>query len=728
MTTRRTVLLGLTALAGGLPGMALAAPAAPKPTSAEKAGVDKAAAPPNTMTLRDVSGAGAKDYPVYAGRPFVQGEIMDAPQAVLGGAKLLTQATVMTRWPDGSVQHAIMAFVVPRVPPGGTLTIGFANQPQPSNTPLTTAQMLDPAFDFDAAIQIAANGETRSASARAMLQAGDVTVWTAGPVATTVVIADHSAARKHDMGFDALRSVRPLFHATFWPGLRKVQVRAIGENANTETLQDVQYDLTLTAGAAKPAEVFRQDAVPHYAATRWARTFWLGGPPNAVIDVDHNLRYLAATRAFPNFDTSLQVPEQSIAQTYAAWQKAPKGLYDAGGWTKYMPTTGGRDDIGPYPGPVTKWLFTGDHRLFEMVAGMAELAGAWPMHVREGNPAKTFDPDHKVPAIGRPLSVFARPSLWLFDERDRSRPEDRVAVQGARIVAPSGPKYGGGWIADGAHQPDPYSAFYTLTGDPFALEQLQFWAAIQALRYDPEYRGVAASGGFLDQVRGCAWVLRTRVHAAFLSPGASPEKAYFNRLTEDALAYWEGHLGLHGSRFEGSKLWQAGQSRAFSSPLHLLRDQPAVASEGIDIGRAKTEIALWQHYMLIFELGRAKEKGFFTGPLLSWLAAVLTGQFQAGPEYSPYNLQRYYTPVRDAQGGYFRTWADTLTGYKDPNTPDRFNTDVHDGYGAYAYAASTMITGEPGGAEAYAWLREKGYQPLRQHFAEYPKWAFLPRA
>ncbi len=724
MTTRRTVLLGLTALAGGLPGMALAAP---KPPSVEKAGAEKAAAPPNTMTLRDVSGAGAKDYPVYAGRPFVQGEIMDAPQAVLGGAKLLTQATVMTRWPDGSVQHAIMAFVVPRVPPGGALTIGFANQPQPSNTPLTTAQMLDPAFDFDAAIQIAASGETRSASARAMLQAGDVTVWTAGPVATTVVIADHTAARKHDMGFDPLRSVRPLFHATFWPGLRKVQVRAIGENANTETLQDVQYDLTLTAGAAKPAEVFRQDAVPHYAATRWARTFWLGGPPKAVIDVDHNLSYLAATRAFPNFDTSLQLSTQGLEQALNAWQKAPKGLYEAGGWTKYMPQTGGRTDIGPYPSTVTAWLYSGDHRLFAAVAGMAEQAGAWPLHVREGNPAKTFDAAQKLPGIGRPLSVFARPSLWLFDERDPSRSDDRVAVHGARILAPSGPKYGGGWIADGAHQPDPYSAFYTLTGDPFALEQLQFWAATQALRYDPVYRGVAASGGFLEQVRGCAWVLRNRVHAAFLSPDAAPEKAYFTRLTEDALAYWEGHLGLRGSRFEGGKLWQAGQARPFASPLHLFREQPAVAEEGIDTSRASTEIALWQHYMLMFELGRAREKGFPTGPLLAWLAPVLTGQFTAGAGYDPFNLQRYYTPVRDAQGAFFRTWQETLTGYRKPDPPHPFNPDVGDGYGAQAYAASTMIVGEPDGAAAYAWLRSNGYEPLRKRFADAPKWAFLPR-
>ena len=66
-------------------------------------------------------------------------------------------------------------------------------------------------------------------------------------------------------------------------------------------------------------------------------------------------------------------------------------LYDAGLWTRYMPTTGGRSEIGPYPDWQVCWLYSGDAHMFALVEGMAELAGAWPMHVREGNPAKRFD-------------------------------------------------------------------------------------------------------------------------------------------------------------------------------------------------------------------------------------------------------------------------------------------------------------------------------------------------
>jgi len=347
--------------------------------------------------------------------------------------------------------------------------------------------------------------------------------------------------------------------------------------------------------------------------------------------------------------------------------------------------------------------------------------------VREGNPAKRFDAQRQVPALGKVLSVHARPSLWLFDERGEAKPEDRVAVQGTRMLASKGPKFSGGWVNDGAHQPDPYSALYTLTGDPFALEQMQFWAARQALSYGPGSRGIGGSGIFMDQTRGCAWVLRNRVHAAFLSPDGTPEKPYFASLVGDAVAMWEGRLGIRGTHLENTPAWHNGDSRAFRSPLHFIRDQGVRGDEHVLNERAKTVEALWQHYMLIFELGRAKEKGFATGALLSWFAEMLTAHFAQGPGYDPLNFQRYYTAVRDENGEFYKTWRDTVVAFKDPE-PKPFNPDISDGYGVYACAASTMIVGEPGGVVAHEWLWRNGYEPLRSRLADNPKWAFLPRA
>jgi hypothetical protein len=58
----------------------------------------------------------------------MRGEIAGVPQALLDGVRLPTQADVKLRWPDGSVKHAILSFVLPRIPSNGTLKISFANQ------------------------------------------------------------------------------------------------------------------------------------------------------------------------------------------------------------------------------------------------------------------------------------------------------------------------------------------------------------------------------------------------------------------------------------------------------------------------------------------------------------------------------------------------------------------------------------------------------------------------
>src|SRR5262245_32286854 len=67
----------------------------------------------NSITIVERSGVTTASYPVQIGRPFVQGEIPHFPQAVVGGQPLLTQADVKSRWPDGSVKHAILSFVLP---------------------------------------------------------------------------------------------------------------------------------------------------------------------------------------------------------------------------------------------------------------------------------------------------------------------------------------------------------------------------------------------------------------------------------------------------------------------------------------------------------------------------------------------------------------------------------------------------------------------------------------
>ena len=675
----------------------------------------------DSMTVADCSGVAQSNYPLQFARPFVQGEIASFPQVRVNGAPVTTQADVKQRWPDGSVKHAILSLLIPSIAANGSVTLTFQNQASGNNTPLTQSDMLAASYDFDAAIQITAAGNTRTASARSMLTNGSFTYWTSGPVATTIILADHSAARAYDMGFDSLNSIRPIFEVTFWPGINKVRVRFIGENSCSEALEDVGYDLALMTGAASPQSVYSKTGYVHKAATRWTKVFWLGGAPEARINVDSNLAYLVQTCFVPKYDTSLVIPESVISGAYANWQKAARDIQDGGWWCKYMPTTGGRDDIGHMPKWSTQWLYTGDYRSKEMAFGNADLAPGWQMQVREGNPSKLYDRAQTIPAIGKPVSICARPQLWIFDGRGGTDPSYWIPIQGTSIETP-----GGDWTNDNAHQPDPFSVQYMLTGDHWYLEQLQMWASFDALSVWPAMRGPAGYAGIVDQVRGDAWAFRTRVNAAFLSPDGTAEKDYLTMLVNDAIAHWDGWHGVTGA-FMQSRLWkwakdQTGASYGLTpvSPLNCIDHS--------------TTTGPWQEHFVMTELGIAREKGFAVDSFTRWESQYLIRQFSdAG--YYPYRVGSYYLPVVRADGTLVATWGEVqalqVQSESDAQALASFNSTAHDtthGYAVIASAAGALIAGFPGGDTAWTFLKTNVRDANPSLFAADPKWAINPRS
>ncbi|RJR33949.1 MAG: hypothetical protein C4576_27090 [Desulfobacteraceae bacterium] len=697
----------------------------------------------NHLTMTEKSGVSTTNYPVQIGRPFAQGEIPAYPQAIVDGTPVTTQADIKQRWPDGSVKHAILSFLIPDLRAGGTVSVTFGNQPaRKEEKPLERAEMLDGEFDFDAMMELTdSSGRKVSASARRMLESGAMTYWMKGPVTTSVILADHSAARAFDIGFDKHRSFRPIFHATFWPGIKKVRVRYVGEISNTEALQDMTYTLVLKAGNRLPKVVYSKAILTHFSATRWTKEVWLGGKPSEV-EIRHGLEYLRRTFFVPNYDTSKAVPESAVISAYRSWLNAPKDLFDSGNWQKAMGTTGGRPEIGPYPSWTVRWLYTGDKRMEEMAKGNADLAGAWPVHFREGNPAKYLDKSRSVKGIGKVLSISTRPTIMFgagngYINYPYTKPEDRVV--------PLGSFSDGGWKADGAHQPDPFSPQYFLTGDFWYLEEMYFWASWSAAMDNgaaTSYvygRGpTGAEGGIADQTRGQAWRLRSRAHTAHLAPDGSPEKLYFTSLLEDAIAIWEGLRGLSGGPFDGNANWKWGCSmmrQKFGDlgvpPLNNWeRGASAFVQDPLDAGIVKEAISPWEQNLVVFALGRAKELGFQTERLLSWVALNLIGQI-CHERYNPYLLSAYRLPTVYIDGSrYLSSWEEVRRGFKpEYDAFSYFDANLKDtehGYTYMALAAASMIADEPGGRSAWEWMESTILQSDVLNYN--PKWAIVPRS
>lgn len=736
-----------------------------------------AAVPGNTITIIDRSGRASSNYPLQFGRPFLKGAIPGDPQVLIGGRPVLTQADVKNRYPDGSAEFAVISVIIPYIPANGRVILSFRNQPRGHLAPLTTQQMLDPAYDFDAQMKLAfTSGTTAAVSARQMLRNGDYKLWTAGPVAQTIELADDTAARKYDLGNgDGYRPFRPRFYATFWPAIHEVTVRYVGENGLTTELESLAYRLTLTLGASSPHTVLSLDLTgteatypkKHWALSNWTQVFWLNHAPPEQVDIDSNLRYLEATHFIPNYDPSISISEGEIADEYAKWTRWRNQPYDGtwdrqGIWQAWMQTVGGRPEIAPYPQWAVMWLYTGDWRLRRIALAMADLASAFPANLRESDRTRNLsrtDPAGAGTGLGHTISITDRRTLLTLGvyltTYSETRPQDRV-----KAVGPMDHQQP--WHFDGSHQPAAFYPQYLLTGDPYYLNEMYMWAGVSAgltngaETHSAYGRGpTGAEGGIMGEVRGAAWIIRNRAEAAFIAPDADPEKAYFTYLTNDALARWEGGFGITGTPFSDSYVarWGAAMGDAYTSyggpdsgkpPIlhecggngNLMRpDEEVVQFEKGGVyapGVVGTWTSPWMQYYLLYGLGRAKELGFAAGPLLSWTGELLTGMINSSGD--PLLVAAYRLPVEKRGGGFFRTWGDLLAAftpvYLQSTLPARFSNKLNDEDGypfvALGGAAYLVDDGVAGASQTWKWLDANVYSkaPDKNRIV---KWTIVPR-
>lgn len=902
--SRRLVIGGLATL------LSTTALARPTPMGGGRGPDDPITAPPpnaaNSISVANRSGTAQTNYPLQFGRGFLQGEISNYPQMLVGGTPVPTQANVKTRYPDGSIKHAAISAVVPSIPSSGSLALTFQNQLSGNDAALSRSDMLASGFNFDAtmsfafpamrrgipettiatwqavtngslsvvvdgtsyavtgisfaglttllAITNAINtalaaaavpafawvaqtygypahsyiistatgaghtialatpasgtdigplllktgaatlaGSVASVSARTMLAAGHYTVRHAGPIAQTVEIADHSAARTYDVGNgDGFRPLRPRFYATFWPGSNKVFVRCVAENGLTSELEDLLYSATITVDQTSPRTVYSVDLTgasstryKHNTLTTWNKSFWIGGAPEEKININHNLPYLAETKVFPNYDTSITIPEEAIstnnknlyAYNYGYWATLRNDIYDGkynlrGLWREPMGDVGARDDIAPYPGWAVAWMYTGDWRHRKQALNMADLSTCYPYHLRETVAARRLsrlDTPGASTGLGRTVSITDRKTSCYFRFDTLIWPGtlvgDRVTVVGPMTQ---------NWSVDGAHQPSLCYPQYVLTADPFYLDEMYAWAGYSAGLY-PGYdhttgRGPTGAEGVVhDQLRGAGWCLRNRVETADIAPDSDPEKAYFTYLTVDTIAAWEGGFGITGTTLDGdpSKVWGANTCKNYWSlnggpqngrpptlrnweslgnPTNVAANPSIgqrVAAGYLVAGAVGSITSPWMQHYDQYALGRARELGFPIAPVMLYSGKWLTDMLLVSGE--PKLVANYQAPVEKAGGG-FMTWPEVVAAHTDrflhdttwpESLPRYFDNNLHnEGRQVWATAGLAMLVDARAddAAAAWAWWLTNVYTPVKTtapaavRFDKNPKWAIVPRA
>lgn len=405
---------------------------------------------------------------------------------------------------DGSVRHAVVSMLAD-LPAKASQLVYLRPVPRTLVKPIAAGSQTA------ISVQITIDGEVYTATNK-----GDGTTWLSGEVVTET--RSSSALKKED------GTPHPHLNASFdvrsYHGTSNTRAAVGVENcwAYENNPRNFTYDVAITIGGKV---VFEKKSLLHFHHARWRELFWTGDEPQ--VHVVHDTAYLIATRALPNYDQSVVVPEKALAALAADWVGAKTEPMGIGAAEAYMPGTGGRGDIGLLPEWAASYLLSMDARAKRVTLGTADRAGSWSMHYRDKN-------------TGRPISLIDYPYMTILgNPGDTKNPKTglREAFPSKVPNASSSP-----YKHDTAHQPNFAYLPYLVTGDYYYLEELQFWAMYDAFASNPGWRhgikGLVAD----DQVRAQAWSLRAIGEAAYITPDNDRLKEHFVRVLMSNLEWY----------------------------------------------------------------------------------------------------------------------------------------------------------------------------------------------
>src|SRR5690606_28917351 len=244
----------------------------------------------------------------------------------------------------------------------------------------------------------------------------------------------------------------------------------------------IVYDVDIRLNGAS---VYKAADVEHYPYSNWRRLLWTDNQPSLRIVPD--LATLQAAAAVPQYDPKFRVDGDLLRDLADEVRELGDEPLSHAMITRYMPSSGGRMDIGPLPTWAAVDLLAGDATTRRALLANADAAGAAPWHIREK-------------ATGKALTIDKYPNLWLD-----SRGKDPAPLP------QSFHEESYGWTLDDAHQPSLTYLPYLITGLQYYRDELTQQAAYVLLSYDAGYRGGASgliigeNGQAWQQVRGMAW-------------------------------------------------------------------------------------------------------------------------------------------------------------------------------------------------------------------------------
>lgn len=649
------------------------------------------AEPVTVYTVQNHSAAVERDVPVTFGAVFAPGAVPSGTSLVAeaAGKAVPLQVDVKANNKDGSLRHAIVTAVLPRLASGQSLKLVLNRGAAAQGAPLALSVLPS---NFDGVVALTLGSARLSISLRDLVAHQKPETWLSGPLVSEWWFNGpfRDASGKADPHLNARFGVRS------YGANRPLRIELDVENAWTwvPDPRTQTYAIEIRLG---DKIAFTKPRIIQQSQTRWRLVFWWG--PKAEVFVRHDLAYLKSTRAIPNFDTSGREP--GVDAMYRLFQAKFRGPMGEGIISPAMPATGQRPDIGPLPGWTVAYLLTMDLRAAEMTYSAGDLSGSFASHYRNER-------------TGRPATSEDFPNI--------STHYNYVGRGAGNLQAPD---FAGTWKGlspEAAHEPSLAFVPYLLSGERYYLEELQFWSQWNAWATAPGYHGFGKGLISWDQIRGQAWSLRTLAQAAFITPDADPLKPVLLREMK-ANAEW------YDATYTNNPA-----ANIFHVALRASDDTHAVAP--------------WMDDYLTWAAQYAVQLGFDEFRSFARWKAVFPVQRMINPDYCYVLATKYYMMVMESQHRFFDSWAKAYVG----NVPKQYRTDQRlecgsdemasalklkragemmgdaespEGYPAQMQPAlaAAVDAGVPGAAEAWAKFRSRPVQPRG---GIDPRWNIVP--
>ena len=561
--------------------------------------------------LRNNGATAIGAHEVTFGQVFAAGEVPAGSQlvATIAGQQVAVQMDVMTTNPDGSVKTADLTLEQPALGADASVN-GMLSLASTTTvpTPIKLSNLTSSNYNVAVSLDLQnADGTTTDYN----LNAGTL-LQQALVAGTATYILQGSQVTEAQFSVPISGSLYVTFNVSlFADGSTATNVAFNNDIALAATGGTAVYNATITQNGSV---VLQQNDISQIQYTSWNQEVYSNGAPQAQVVQD--IAALEATGAIPNYDLTAGVSASAIAAETSQLGGSTYGILGSASVDQYMPTTGGRADIGPQPEWNVVWLMTQDPGAETYALAQAAAAGSVPWSFINSQ-------------TGTYLTVTEYPTLWV---------DGRATTESSYTPLTQQVSNATGWTADAAHQPDLSYVAYLLTGDQQYLNLLNAqasWSESDDWTV-PRQDGLGLVANGQDQVRQQAWSLREIDEAAYANPTGSAMKTYFTQMENNNWNWLVSQIPT----------WTAEEGQAYGYIPGAY-------------GATNTTIAPWQQDYFVSTAVQAAEMGNQDAvTFLEWEANFIVGRFlNAADGFNPDDGVAYNLIVSNASGAPLQTWA-----------------------------------------------------------------------